>query len=546
VTPATVSVERSRWERIRTRLGWPIVVRDLRSAQRNPRIAATTLGAVALLSMAICIGVLAVVEGGAADPEQIGQILAQMVYWAGAVVVCGAFPGMASVPLVAERERRSLDLVMVSQLSPTAIAVGTVAAGLTNGFLMLAALMPPLVLALVFGGVPAWMVAEMVWVVAVTGFLAACIGVHASATSKTTVRAVLQGYIGTLALPGALCFIAGVMFFAALEGMQRGYFGPSEVQGTVLGIGIGTVLCVALALLSVLLARNALLPPGGNRATLLRIYVVCVLGLLMLMGAWLMWELHSRFGPTGFDHENWRGFGTAVVWSVWFAALVATLAASTEDPPGRRVERKARDCAGVWAWMRAFYPGAHRGAWFMVICAGLWLVLPALGLDLYEAGATWKRGVRSYYRPAGVLTLQAIGLWAQLVALAGAGLWLRRKLGSALRARMALSGGFFLLQVLAGIGVGWTVARTGKVQLGLINGSLFSNYTLGHGAWAAAGKLDSQLDPEIGGVFLPFPILFAAVHLLLGLLLLGWAWWSRDPLTPAQPLPAPPDAPADG
>ena len=184
----------------------------------------------------------------------------------------------------------------------------------------------------------------------------------------------------------------------------------------------------------------------------------------------------------------------------------------------------------------AFFPGAERGAWFVVLVAAVALIGPALLLDSYEQSAQFGGTVRRSYRAGGVMTLIALGCWAQIVAVAGECVLCRRLFGAANRARMAAVGGFFLLQILAGIGMAWSWAETGNNTLGLFNGTLISTYALCHGAWAAPGRMEQHLALVLGDTPLPFPLLFAAIHLLGGALLLALAGRLRDPASPA---PAP-------
>ncbi len=174
----------------------------MRAGGRNPRITAATWGSVGLLAAALAIGLAIALGQGSAEPEAIGRILVLLLYWGGAVVVCALFPGLSSVSLVAERERKALDLVEVTALRPGDIVLGTAAASLAQGTLVLVALAPLLVLALVFGGVPPWVVLLLVALLASGAVLAVALGVLASATSRTAVRAVLGAYLSTILLVG--------------------------------------------------------------------------------------------------------------------------------------------------------------------------------------------------------------------------------------------------------------------------------------------------------------------------------------------------------
>jgi hypothetical protein len=521
-------------ERLALAAGWPVVVRDLRAGQRNPRITWTTIGAVALLSAAVIIGVLGVTAAGAAEPEELGRVMVQIVYWSGVVLVCLVFPGMAAVPLVSERERKSLDLVLMSQLSPSSLALGAVGASTANGFVMLAALVPPLVLALIFGGVPWWMIIAMGATIGGFGLLTATLGVQASATAPSTVRAVLQSYLTAWILPGVAMCIFGAVYAELLWEVETGRLWPQAWQ-LALHIGGLTGVCIGLlVLLAILVARNALLPPGGNRSTSLRLYYLLLLftGAFVAIGYAGYVLSSSPFGAVGSVRPtDWRAFGSTVLGVMWTVSLVAVLAMATEDPGGRRVERRARRWSGGWVLVQTFYPGAARGAIFTLVVSGLALCTAGAVLDAMEI-AFCTADVRWGHRIGGVQTLLALGGWSVLVALGLIGVLGRRLLGTAARARvvaMLLGVG---TQLFAAIGVIWHMGQYREVNLSLFNGSLFSIITLSTGAWMPSGTNEFNLDLILGQLVVPFPLVFAAMHFGLAAALGVVLWFVKPPPLP--------------
>jgi len=534
-------------ERFGLAMGWPVVVRDLRAGQRNPRITWTTIAAVALLSAAVIIGVIGVAGSGTAEPEELGRLMVQIVYWAGVVVVCLVFPGMAAVPLVSEKERKSLDLVLMSQMSPSALALGAVGASTANGFVMLAALAPPLVLALIFGGVPWWVVIAMGTTIAAFGVLTATLGVQASATANTTVRAVLQSYLTAWLVPGVAMCAFGAAFAEILWSVERGYL-PDEAWLGAFHVGFITLIVIGLlVLLATLVARNALLPPGGNRATPLRLFYM--LFLFVGAGTAIGYAAYVLTAPglgagRGVGHEEWRGFGTTVIGIMWTTSLVAVMAMSTEDHGGRRVERRARRWSGPGVLLQSLYPGAARGAAFTILVSGVALCSAGFLLDALERVFCANHTLRWGYRPGGTMAMLALGGWSLLIALGLLGVLARRLLGTAPRARVVTMLATVGVQVVATIGVVWTLARTNELNLGLFNGSLVSIVTLVMGSWMPSGTNRTNLDLSFGGdLIVPFPVLFTLLHLFLAAVVGGILWWVKPPAFPyALEVGPPPEA----
>lgn len=535
-------------ERLGLAMGWPVVVRDLRAGQRNPRITWTTIGAVALLSTAVVIGTLGVSSGGAAEPEELGRLMVQIVYWAGVVLVCLVFPGMAAVPLVAERERKSLDLVLMSQMSPSALALGAVGASTANGFVMLTALLPPLVLALIFGGVPWWVVIAMAATIGGFALLTATLGVQASATANSTVRAVLQSYLTAWLVPGIAMCGFGAAFAEVLWEVQTGRLWP-QAGMAAFHIGVITSLCIGLlVLLATLVARNALLPPGGNRATPLRLYYLLFVGggATITIGYAMFVLGTAPFGGGGgvINHEEWRVFGSLVIGVMWVVSLVAVLSMATEDPAGRRVERAARRWGGAGVLIQTLYPGAARGAVFTLVVSGIALCVAGGVLDGLESAYCPPTGAPSNYRIGGVQTMLGLGGWSVLAALGLVGVLGRRLFGSAARARVVAMLVVLGVQVLGAIGVLWHMARYDDLGIGLFNGSLVSIITLCMGSWVPNGVNKANLDIVIdAGTIIPFPLTFAAFHFAIAATLGLVLWFIKPPRVPFE-LDAPVNAPS--
>jgi hypothetical protein len=340
----------------------------------------------------------------------------------------------------------------------------------------------------------------------------------------------------------------GALFAEILWSVERGYL-PDEAAWAAFHVGFVTCICIGLlVLLATLVARNALLPPGGNRATPLRLYYV--LFLFVGAGTAIGYASYVLMAPglgggRGIGHEEWRVFGTGVLGVMWTVSLVAVLAMATEDPGGRRVERRARGWTGAGVLVQTLFPGAARGAVFTLVVSGVALCGAGLILDALEVGFTGARTVRWGYREGGVHTLLALGGWAQLAAVACIGVLGRRLLGSAARARVVTMLMGVGVQVLAAIGVVWNLARYNELNLGLFNGSLVSVATLCMGAWMPSGVNETNLDWTIAGeLVVPFPLVFALFHFIVAGVI-GLVLWKVKPPSLPFDLDAPVRAPVE-
>ncbi|MCI0342411.1 MAG: hypothetical protein L0216_14925, partial [Planctomycetales bacterium] len=483
------------------------------------------------------------------EPEEIGRTLVLLVYWGGAVVVCALFPGLSSVSLVAERERKALELSLVTALRPGDIVLGTAAASLAQGGLVLVALAPLLVLALLFGGVPPWVVLLLVALLASGAVVAVALGVHASATSRTAVRAVLGAYLSTFLVVGGGLVGAGAGITSLLDAQARGWRGGDDFRAILEVSAWAAVGAGWFAVFALLLARNALLPPaGGNRATLLRLHAALLLGLLLLAGVLTIPAAIATTGtmPGPWPWRTWRASGTVLIGTLAFALLCAAIGGSTEDPPDRRTAAAAARWWGPLLPLRVLYPGAWRGAAFAAIATAATL----------GAAGSWLEGIAPpkppevFGSPADPCGRVALGGGAYVAAVLAAGLFLRSVIGTHERARAALLGLVFVTQVFSLIGLLASSRAASGLTLTVWNGAAFSLVTLGISAWNQTRPANVFLDPaegsnvpaldfEISGQVVPFATAFAALHLAAAAAFLAGAGvvaWRRraDALRRAQ------------
>jgi len=146
-----------------------------------------------------------------------------MLLMAGVLLVV---PAQAGVAIVGERERTTLRLLQVSQLSASQIVLGKLASSLGFVFLLLVVAAPLLVIPVLIGGVSVTQVLSGLGVIAATAVATGALAVAASARARTTQGAVLSSYLWVFGLGfGTMLLLLVEVFF----------FGPSRYESGFAG-----------------------------------------------------------------------------------------------------------------------------------------------------------------------------------------------------------------------------------------------------------------------------------------------------------------------
>jgi ABC-type transport system involved in multi-copper enzyme maturation permease subunit len=258
-------------------------------------------------------------------------------------------PALTAGAISGERERRTLDLLLVTRASPLGLVLGKLAGSLLYVLFLLAAALPAFALVYLYGGVPPRYLAMVMLVAAVTAIGHAALGLLLSALFKRTLIALVLSYVVVLTL------VVGLPFAAVVLGIAR-QISPATRSGPP-GFGAPPAFLYASPLLSL----GSVLPGGSTEAD--------------LIGAAMQSVLYRGAGPqpaeqsitrrvyvVGFDPTTGRPL-TATGWAPWvfhlaldgaFAAvgvLVAAIALMPVKPwQAWRVRRRAAAiAAGVGA-----------------------------------------------------------------------------------------------------------------------------------------------------------------------------------------------------
>jgi len=138
--------------------------------------------------------------GSVAAASSIGRFVLHSLLLGMIVAILFVVPGQAAVAVVGERERQTLQLLQVSQLSAGRIIIGKLWSALAYISLLLIATTPLLVIPVLLGGVTIGNVLAGLGMVAVTAVMVGAVSLWVSARSSSMQGAVLGAYVWTVAI----------------------------------------------------------------------------------------------------------------------------------------------------------------------------------------------------------------------------------------------------------------------------------------------------------------------------------------------------------
>ncbi len=126
-------------------------------------------------------------------------------------------PALAAGSISGERERQTLDLLLVTKMSPLSIVVGKMLASMAFVLLLVVSTLPVFALAFYFGSIDVGALLLMMAFALTTAFMLAGISVFFSCVYKKTVISIMLVYIVT----GVLCI--GTLIWAYMPYIVLGY-----------------------------------------------------------------------------------------------------------------------------------------------------------------------------------------------------------------------------------------------------------------------------------------------------------------------------------
>lgn len=143
-------------------------------------------------------------------------------------------PVIAGTSISLEREKRTLDLLMTTQLNPWKIIIGKLEASLGIVFVIAFSAMPALALVMVFGGIGLLDLFALVLLLLVFGVFIGNIGIFCSVIfRKTTVATLMSYFIVMLFVAGTIAAVALVYYLQVLRGQGMEEIVTPDVGGTV-------------------------------------------------------------------------------------------------------------------------------------------------------------------------------------------------------------------------------------------------------------------------------------------------------------------------
>ncbi len=202
--------------------------KELRSRSRGLRSMWVLTAYLLLLTLLICGFLQLVVQTGGTTPTRLGTWLFSSLAMGSLILLAFITPALTTGAISGERERRTLDLLLITRASPLGLVAGKLVGSLAYVVFLVIASLPGFALVYLFGGVPIHYLVMAVAVILTTAVTHAAIGLLMSAWLKRTVLATVCTYFIVLALMFGIPFVSLALGIAALAN-QGGPYGSSRV-----------------------------------------------------------------------------------------------------------------------------------------------------------------------------------------------------------------------------------------------------------------------------------------------------------------------------
>lgn len=235
-----------------------LVRKELRTRSRGWRPMWLLTAYLGLLAAAVA-GFLALVERGSGGiPPRIGTLLFGALAFAAALLLTCITPALTVGAISGERDRRTLDLLLVTRASTLGLVGGKLLASLVYILYLLAASLPAFALVYLFGGVPPEYLAVVLAVAASTALAHAAMGLLLSALLRRTVLASVLSYLLVLLMLLGL----PLGWLLAGQGAQLLPWGYDPSQASPAAVPPGVLFYASPVLALVALLRGLLFEAG--------------------------------------------------------------------------------------------------------------------------------------------------------------------------------------------------------------------------------------------------------------------------------------------
>ncbi|MCI6041929.1 ABC transporter permease [bacterium] len=134
-------------------------------------------------------------------------------------------PGIAGGSIAIERERKTLDILLTTHLSPWKIVLGKLESSLSMIFLIAFSTLPAVSLILIFGGVSVVDLLALVVILVISGIFIGSIGIFCSAMiRKSTVATIVSYVIVMMLILGTVAILMAGHYFLEARAQQMGNY----------------------------------------------------------------------------------------------------------------------------------------------------------------------------------------------------------------------------------------------------------------------------------------------------------------------------------
>lgn len=226
----------------------PVLMREARVRMRGWRAPGLITLYVGVMGLVAWLIVVIANQSGPAFAPEMGGIIFGALSWVQFVLLCFSSPGLTAGAISGERERQTLDLLLVTRMSPLQVVLGKLGAAVAFLLLLMVASLPVYGLLFLLGGIALTNLVLTTVIYVVTVLLLGALGLYFSAVFKRTQAAVITTYgilIGWTALTIVASMLIMFVFYQPMVPPRwvawLGYVNPVFGLGAAMGQPMGAV-----------------------------------------------------------------------------------------------------------------------------------------------------------------------------------------------------------------------------------------------------------------------------------------------------------------
>ena len=215
----------------------PVLENEMKRNTRSMRISWIVFGVnllLTIMSIAAYFGTVGRVgylsSGQYRYPVKCYMIMAYTLFF----MVCLLVPGITGGSIAIERERKTLDILLTTHLSPWKIVMGKLESSLSMIFLIAFSALPAISLILIFGGVSLVDLLALVCILVVSGIFIGSVGIFCYARIKKATVATIVSYVIVIMLVlGTIAILIASYYLLELRAQQLNNFEGVNIGGWI-------------------------------------------------------------------------------------------------------------------------------------------------------------------------------------------------------------------------------------------------------------------------------------------------------------------------